>query len=757
MEAGETGRGTALAALYEPLGRRLMAERDPLAFTRVRRTMCETVASPMPAAAAGQLLRYQLLLAAYEGRWGDLTQLAKELQYWSRSRTWTNQPLAPWEQATGPVLDWVAVQLEAQRRAREPQAETPGKVEPQPTTMVSVASRGRKASKPRLVGLADTTHPLVDRLGKEAYNVAADLEAALAGGSLREACQIIRDAGHPTSGLVPGDDPQLVVSLRVMIEQARATLPALAQTMEQNFGALAELRLRQATAAADVAGVESLPDQFPGTQAARHAELWLGDRALSAGQFAQALAHYRRAAASASDPAAARLRLVGALLGQSLGDRPAAAVELGDARLPPAEFEQLIAALHPAPTETSAPAIALPAEPATPVEALVWGQIPVGPEQRAWNVRGPFDLAARQTLMRFTAEALLLSTPARLMAFGLTDGRLVWSYSIPSEGERWPSVAAPSAPVVAGSRLLLRQGWGRSAALVALERSTGSLQWASPADTPVVSDPIAVGPCVFALLATPDQAGQLAIQMAEFDVGTGRVLGRWPVATLRDLWQGSLGGRIAWADDTLIATVGGCVLACDPAGRVRWVRRQLFLGPAADRVLPWRATRSHEAPRVVQGRVYATQPGVWAVECLDLASGRLLWRYADPDLVSLVTVDAQRVVLANGTGLVGLDAKTGKTVWSHLDVGQLEAGAVCDGRQVFHTTFRRELDGANAVFLEGLDLASGELRAKVPLAIVQDRRPGFGPLAVGAGHLWAILSRSDDPLRYVGQLKIGKP
>jgi outer membrane protein assembly factor BamB len=756
-ENGDSGHAAALSLSYEQLGRRLMAQRDPAPFSRLRRAMSEASLGVLPAAAAGQLLRYQLLLAAYEGRWDDLTEQTHELQYWSRSRAWSNQPAWPWEQALGPLIDWGAAQLETQRRARQakPDDAAPAKDVSQPAA--PVAARTRKGRWPRPASLADTTHPLVDRLGKEAYNVAADLEAALAGGSLREACQIIRGAGNTAAGLVPGDDPQLFVTLQVAVERALAAHAGLAGTMEQNFGALADLRFQQATDVGDPAAVESLADQFPGTRAARRAQQWLGDRALAAGQFAEALGRYRHAWTATPAPEQPailpRLRLAGTILGQSLGDPPSTPIEFGDTRMAAPEFEQLVVALHVGPAAAPPASVALPANAST-IQARDWAEIPVGPEQRAWNSRRPFDPAARQTVIRFADQTLLLSTPARLLAFRLGDGRLAWTHTL-SEAERSSSSSGPVEPVVFGPRVFLRRGLGRTAQLECLDLGDGRLRWTSPDDTPLLSDPVPVGPCLFALVSTPGQAGQLTVQVAEFDAATGRVLGHWPAIELRDLWQGTASARATWADDNLVATLGGCVIACDATGRLRWVRRQVFLGPQVDSP-QLRLVRSHDAPRVLGGRVYATQPGVWAVECIELASGRLLWRRAEPDLLSLVAADAQRVLLATGTGLVALDAATGKPLWSHVDLDQLDAGVVCDAQHVLHATLRRTGESQPEAILEWLDAATGAVRVAAPVSFAWDR-PGFGPLALGPARLMAILSRPNAPQRQIAELKVLAP
>jgi outer membrane protein assembly factor BamB len=765
-ETTESGHGAAIAALYDLLGRRLVAQRDPAPYTRIRKAMLEAPLGGAPpsvphAWASGQLLRHQLLAAAYEGRWDDLAQQCREALFWSRSRTSTSPPLPAWEQAAGPVIDWAAAQLEAHRRLEQAQqmANSPAKEAVPPTTSTApLPARTPRGRGSRPVAPADTTHPLVDRLGKEAYNVAADLEAALAGGSFREACQIIRSAGDTAAGLVPGSDPQLLVTLQVSLEQAFAGHPELARAMEQNFGPLSDLRFKQAADAADAAAVEALADQFPGTNAARSAQQWLGDRALAAGQFPQAMSRYRRALAGAADaqPAtiAARLRLVGAILGKSAGEPLSAPVELGDARLPAGEFEQLLATLRSGPVSAPPGSVTLPAPASGSIDIRSWASIAAGPEQRLWNARRPFDLAARQTTVSFTERMLLVTTPARMLAFNLSDGRALWVQSVQLEPERSSAASMLIEPVIVGARGYFRRPAGRGGQLACLDLTDGKSLWTSPADVAVISAPVPAGPCVFALLAAPGQSSQVAVHWAQFDAATGRLLGRWPVVDLRDQWQGAIRGTAAWADDTLIAAVGGCVVAADPAGRVRWVRRQLFLPPAVDNYPSSRMTRAHQAPRVVGGRVYVTQPGVCAVECLELSSGRLLWRRAEPDLLSLAGVDAGRAVLATANGLLAVDAASGRQLWTCEDLEPLETGVLVDRQAVLRAVLHRKPEGPPEVLLQWLDAGTGQVKASCPIAAAWDRRATLGPLAIGAGRVWAFLGRGDDPQRQLVELKL---
>ena len=91
--------------------------------------------------------------------------------------------------------------------------------------------------------------------------------------------------------------------------------PKLRQTMNEQFGARGQLRVRQAIGEGNLLALEAATMQFCGTEAAAEAHLWLGDRALAAGDFLHAIGQYRQAL-EGNLPAGAvqpRLRLAGEL------------------------------------------------------------------------------------------------------------------------------------------------------------------------------------------------------------------------------------------------------------------------------------------------------------------------------------------------------------------------------------------------------------------------------------------------------------
>ena len=101
-------------------------------------------------------------------------------------------------------------------------------------------------------------------------------------------------------------------------------------------------------------------------------------------------------------------------------------------------------------------------------------------------------------------------------------------------------------------------------------------------------------------------------------------------------------------------------------GTRHWIRRQAWTPPAGLDYFSGHEwfEQCHERPLVWRGRVYATQPGVWGVECLELESGRLLWRQGDGDLTRLAGMAGGRLILSTSWGPAVLDAESGKLLWT---------------------------------------------------------------------------------------------
>ena len=162
----------------------------------------------------------------------------------------------------------------------------------------SRCSPGRPIGRGGMAGLSqqpernapriDRQHPFIEELNKEGFNLLGDFQSAMASKAYRDACQIITSSdASETLGLWPDtQDPHLLVSINGAIDLAMAHDNQLRQTMIREFGPIGMLQVRQAMNEGDSSAVAAAVARYRGTDAAATADIWLGDRAISTGDFA---------------------------------------------------------------------------------------------------------------------------------------------------------------------------------------------------------------------------------------------------------------------------------------------------------------------------------------------------------------------------------------------------------------------------------------------------------------------------------------
>jgi len=680
------------------------------------------------------LIRKELIELVYGNRWEEVDRLCREVRFFSGTDEYYRRvaPLADWARA-------MAARHLPRRAGTEPVAATS-------------AWRGL----------------LSEQADKEAYNVQADLEIALRSQSYRDACAIISTLEPAsTTGLAPsGQDERLLLSLPAAVESAIHGDPQLRTVMNRQFGALARLHVRQATSAGDEAAVELATVRFCGTEAACEAHCWLGDRALSGGRFARAMAQYRLAQRTA--PAdrlgdlAARIRLAAAMVGLDVGKPIVQTVQLTDQRMDALEFEKLVAnslasraGTYPKPRRWGLPApgsseAPRPGEFRVRQRSRFDGEVGDPPQYR---VRGLHDHQVHWGDRQFAAaveqDVMYVSNRFQVAAYDLANGQRKWQ-SPPAPGRRahalhWPLV--PMGPVIAGQRVFARQLNGDGPVLVCLERNHGQVVWAFQDKDAgdVISDPIVGQGELHALTLIQDTAQTRQLRLTRFDPDTGKVLAHHRLLQVRDSWFDRRFCRAAPQDDLIVAALDGVVLCCDLSGRVRWVRQQLALPAKED--LAW-VTQYHDVPLVSGSTVYVTSPGVPTVDCIELDTGRLLFSRVLPDVKRLMGIVGEQLIVQTDTGLRTLRLDTGEDSWTHDATGLLDAW-LCGGDGGFlysRTIPARDKSSDFDPQLVWLDPKTGRAVARHSLVALRDRHPRLGAMVAHRGRIWVLYGRAKDNL-----------
>lgn len=684
-------------------------------------------------------LRQELFAAMSAGRWAEVRGLVRRLRYYGGGLLREGDPL--W----GPPLEYLLSWAEAAVSQRSGQTES--------KLPVTAARRPQR-----------WLHPFVEPSQREAFNVLSEFRSALDSQAWAEACQLVAAVADPQSLGLHADrnDPQWFLSFPLVVEQAVRSQPALRQMMQEKFAGMGRLRLKQAMASSHAQAVLAVAHQFPGTEVAAEACRWLGDRELSAGRAVEALAHYRRAvadAAPAERPALlARMRLAAAMLGQDLGQPPERGVQLGGTWFSAAQFEAMVERVRAshavAAASPSAPKPA-PAFPPGQYQARSVATFEAAPTPRpAWIGQRMVDWFGQQLSVVSTPEALLVGTRAGVASLRLTDRQWLWNQSANVREDRHQSLLVPMPPQVVGKRVFVRRLSSEGPELACLDLADGKLLWSVRPEGYAASDPLFVGSQLLVLAAASEGAEKVSLWLASIRPASGRIRSRVYLADFRDGAYPRLECQWAAVGDLLVAVGGGVVLCCDSAGRVRWVRRQVWTPPPMKEYSVARAWFDHlpEPPLVLKSKVFATQPGVWGVEAMDLESGQLLWRTPLGTLVGMVGVAQGRLIVQTADGLVALDSDTGSRVWDRR-TGPCFDVRLCgaQGPVVLLRPPQRLTPPPGLPVLEWLDLATGASLGRTGLAL-PNTPPGrvevwLRPLVLGDSPQWVLLGLPRTPTR----------
>ncbi|MDG2359729.1 MAG: PQQ-binding-like beta-propeller repeat protein [Planctomycetaceae bacterium] len=742
----------------------------------VRNTASELVSLPIysntSVLTAQAAARRTIISLNQTGRRAEARQLIDEIIFWNSnahpSRDW-------WTQVDSlyPTLAWA--ELEAH-------------------TGLDTESQDARMARPRRwkTTLMPERHPLAQPVSKEAYNVMAEFQAAIDGAAFQDACQVISSAGSAhLIGLLPdSQDSQLLVSFPNAVSMAMERYPQLRQQMNERFGAVGRLRVRAAIENGDYRQVESATIQFFGTPAAAESDLWLGDRALSAGNFAQARSYFERAVFefrrnSQIDTrevasATARLKIVKGLIGES-GEQVATTetlqpVSFGSQTLTADELTGLVDELSKARAQQNASGTARSVDSVAPNDHFVASRIP-SPVSHRIEKRGRYegdlgehvgqsapadtDWVSRQLAAAIVGDIAFLNNRFQVTCLDVTTGQAKWNQQLGSNhgsAHQWPMLAMR--PLVSGDSIFCRRLTKSGTELVCCLASDGKIQWQQQPEQILVSDPFLLRGRLHILSTDRSSVGPTVLNLLTVQHASGKILSSAPVLKLFDAWQSAaMICQVAVRDAQFFVSTAGAVACCNAEGQTLWVRRREWTSTKLDS--RYRYARSWSPPVIVEDQLVVGQPESPAIDCMDLKTGRLIWQHVEPELRRIIASPGDSLILETREGLKKISSVTGQSIWLYsaadlldgIAVGTLESidkvpsgNARQPGRSaILAVRHVANQDGsANTMVptLVWIDAETGQEIARQRFLSLADREARVGPFLITKDRLFAFAGKN---------------
>ncbi|PQO42634.1 PQQ-binding-like beta-propeller repeat protein [Blastopirellula marina] len=679
---------------------------------------------------AREQVNAELLAAIEQERWADVLFHCETIQrYYSYDRNRARRDF--------PILNWAGG--------------------------IAVRHAGRLVESQDYLTEGRLTSMLVEDLSKEAYNISADLNAALESGAIEDACRLITQIPESAvAGLAPsGSDPDHFFSIPAAIQMAVQNHQDLRQQMQAKHSDLAQLRLNAAIQRGDRQVIQLVTLQFFDTAAAAQAHLWLGDQATAAGNFATSLQHYLKASRSATgtlrSEVDARIMMLGHVPpdGQEV---PSGELAIGTTTLAARSLvDQTSGLRHSIPASDSVPHTDAPA-----ISSPAWPESPWQPTELRWNGmwgnekdRPPTaireentDWRRRDVAITLVQDQAFLSNRFELIKLDLTQRKLLWQQGERDQarGKAHDFPFTRTVPLVVGDLVLCRMLHEKGFALYAFDRETGAPRWASNLEGQMVlaTDPIAVQGRV--LIVTLKELAQAthAVRLSHVDLATGEIIDSSDLFRIRDTWFDRGIGKIVQHQEQLLIDLGGVLASCDISGYLQWVRKQVTFPQAIDN--RWAKQKLSDLV-IVGDRAISFHAGCMRIECFDIATGHLNW--------TLPAVTVQRVERFDDQTVLVEDAHTWKLV--AVADGQQKheiakpaglLGSIRAGDALTAFTFQKPQEKDVQPLLQAIRLPlSGDPPTELQtLELGGDKTPSVGPSFYGDGrwHFWFSEDKDSD-------------
>jgi outer membrane protein assembly factor BamB len=682
-----------------------------------------------------------------------------------------------------------------------------------PTDALAAEVIRRRLYEPSAVGNAiarrsDPSTPLLIETPTPLYNAAVAVDAAIVAEEwtdvLRAMSAVTTDAERREHlrTLVPDQrDGDRLVSLPQMMADALGKAAGFREFMLREQAERGRLRMLQLRADGDVPGLTAAASEFQGTPAAADALEWLAERSLAAGDFTAARTQAQSGLQWAGPEARDRLLTIRAMA-EAVAGGPVTTVPktTGIAAVPATDVAAIAGA---SPTVSAQPTGAVAAFPPTDLDAVQRldlgpaGHQPPGGIDYPGSSGGPIEdrfvrLVQSPPLFRvrvdwaaetcsFTAapDRLLVNNRLEMVAVDPATGAEQWRTATgPKPGGLMNWGLVPMRATCDGQHAYVRRlAGGSNASLSAVRLTDGTIAWdtAAAPNAAFVSDPALLYGTLWVCEVTTGQFED-HLSLVAIDPQTGSRRRQRPISGLTRAWRVARPGRgtdswdhgdcqVAVAGDRLFIAAAGTMLACDADGSPSWMRRQPWVGPAAD---GWWRFQAQTPPLIHDGMLFVVQPGVQAVAALDAVNGQLRWRTPLPGSRRLIGLAgsgaAARLVVETAEGIVSVDPQTGDVrmildarddsgdAWLGIAPTRLlgAALATADGHALVavqrRTTEPNKPDVLDAAIL-WIDVASGEIVHTAELPALAGNPPWVGPLASAGGSLWLLAHPNPADLR----------
>ncbi len=601
-----------------------------------------------------------------------------------------------------------------------------------------------------------STSLLVEDLSKEAYNISAELNAALESDAIADACRLITQIPESAAeGLAPsGRDPDHLFSVTAAIQMAVQNHEALQHQMEKEHADLAQLRVNSAIQRGDRKIVELVTLQFFDTKAAAEAHLWLGDQATSAGDFASSLQHYMKAARSADGQLKSKVDARLLMLGHMPSGNPDPsrdAISIGSTTLSADSLVDQTAAIRntqATPQEVAGTDASQTTDAAWPEKASLkptnivlkgmWGR---EQERVPSDVRDSHvDWHGEALGMTISGDQAYLTNRFELWKLDLKNHKELWKRSQKDKdrGKAHQYPYAKCVPLLVGDMVITRMLHEKGFALYGFDRESGDQRWVTNLDDQIVlaTDPISVQGRVLIVTLREVSQSTYAVRLSRVDLSTGEILDSHPLFRIRDTWFDRGIGNVVAHREQLLIDLGGALASCDISGHLQWVRKQLTFPQKIDS--RW-AAQQRSNIEIFGDRAVSFHAGTLRLECFDVATGTLRWTMPGTQVQSIEMLDDESLLVEEPESWLVVSADNGEVTSKMAKPEELLSWHRTQDALI-GLTYQEppEKDAKASIQAVRLDVRTGETKPLQSTEISGKERPAAGPLFYGPDkwHLW---------------------